>query len=165
MDQHQTSTNDVHSKEALDENRDQIQVDSTIEARVKAHSEDIAFTDKELAPAAEPDWDELCKYEPSRASIRTFLGAREKRRRSMQRLQDFLDEAHAALQKDVLDSIWQQAVNVHRVHEKIIMSLEQDIEHHVMQNHNRREDLRRKLYESEQQARGLFANLQARLAH
>ncbi len=114
---------------------------------------------------AEPDWEELCDYEPSRNNIQAFHNLRDKRLGAMHNFEDFMDEIHAALRNDMLDSILQIAINLHEEHETRCIELEDEIEHFVMQNHRRRQYLREKLLESEQQAQGMFAKLQARLSH
>jgi hypothetical protein len=82
----------------------------------------------------------------------------------MNDMQDFNDEIHATIRNDVLDSILQIALNLHQDLEPPCLDLEEEIEAYLMQNHRRRQELREKLFESEQQAQGLFATLQARLS-
>lgn len=158
MDRQQTSTADAHLNDGIDEIQEELEPEPTS----GAPSHHFTSPTNELA---EPDWDELWDYEPSRNAIRAFLDARESRRGDTQGVEDFFDEIHAVFEKDVLDAILQIALHLHQEHETLCLDLENDIEQYVMQNHKRREGLRKKLIESQEQAQGLFAKLQARLGH
>ena len=115
---------------------------------------------------AEPNWEEICdNYEPCRNNMAAFLEAREAHRGAIHDIQDFNDEIHAAIRNDVLDSILQIALNLHQDLEPPCLDMEEEIEAYLMENHRRRQELRQKLFESEQHAQGMFATLQALLSH
>lgn len=137
------------------------QMESRTETNPNMSSGNFTSTDK-----AEPEWEEICdNYEPCRNNITAFLGAREARRGAMDSIQDFNDEIHAAIRNDVLDSILQIALSLHQDLEPPCLDMEEEIEANLMENHRRRQELRQKLFESEQRAQGMFATLQARLSH
>ena len=58
----------------------------------------------------------------------------------------------------------QIAADVHNQHEETLAELEDDIQHHLMQNSKRQAALQEKLEESAKQAQGLFARLLSRLS-
>jgi hypothetical protein len=112
---------------------------------------------------ADPDWEELPEFEPTRDNSRSFLEARARLQNAEEALSQSLDEIHDGLKAEV-DAIVQIVVDFHDQHESACLSLEDDIQYHLMQNCKRRVDFQKRLEESAKQAQGLFANLMSRLA-
>eukprot|EP00980_Cylindrotheca_fusiformis_P003215 scaffold732_cov114-Cylindrotheca_fusiformis.AAC.3 len=110
----------------------------------------------------DPDWDELGNSECNLDKIRSFLQARSQFQSSEEALSQNLDEIHEGLKVEV-EAIIQVAVDIHDQHHSNCMSMEDDIQYHLMENCKRRVSLQQKVEESAKQAQGVFANLLSRL--
>lgn len=111
----------------------------------------------------DPNWDEICDYEPARDNARDFLAAREKLRDADDALSHALDEIHSGLKGDA-DAVAQVVLDFYTEHENESLTLQQDIQYHIMNNCQRRDALEESLQESAKQTQGIIANLLSRLS-
>ncbi len=140
--------------------------DSTNEQDVES-SEDRTNpmpTDETIAMEAgnDPNWAEIVQFAPARKTVTAFLAAREKLRDADDALSQSLDEIHSGLKEDA-DAIIQIVIEFYNQFENESLSLEQDIQHHLMSNGQRRDAFQSSLQESAKQAQGLIDNLLSRL--
>lgn len=109
------------------------------------------------------DWEELLEYEPSRERILSFLDEREKRNHIMRAFEESLGDIHSSLENEVA-AILQIASNLFNEHEAVHIESENEIEYYVIENYERRVNLKKELEQSALHAQGLFANLLSRLS-
>jgi hypothetical protein len=113
--------------------------------------------------ARDPNWDEIGQYGPARQNARAFVAAREKLRDADDALSQALEEIHAGLKADA-DAIAQVVIDFYKEHENESLTLEQDIQYHLMNSCQRRDAFEQSLQESAKQTQGVIAKLLSRLS-
>ena len=123
----------------------------------------VSSEEKAIFGHEDSDWEELLEYEPSRERILSFLDERVKRNHIMSAFEESLDDIHSSLQNEVV-AILQIASDLFNQHEAVHLESENEIEYYVIENHERRVNLKKELEQSALHAQGLFANLLSRLS-
>jgi hypothetical protein len=111
----------------------------------------------------ELNWDDILDHTPSSSRVMAFLAARQLHQDTNATFHHALDEIHAGLKEDA-NSITFVVEQFYNKMEMELEPMEQDIEYHLMTNHQRRQDLEARLHEAKKQSQGYFAALLSRLA-
>jgi ribosome biogenesis GTPase A len=106
----------------------------------------------------EPDWEELCEYEPARESVYRLLDARDELSTEVVQIEEAMDKFHIGLEF-LVHEIVQKIVDVFNTMEDSTLAMEAEIEHHFMDNEYRKVEYEKKVQQTAERAQQLFSNL------